>query len=384
MRRGHAVAASAVLMALARPASAAEPPAAAPTMAVVPTGPAAPAATVAAAPAQRWDYAVLPVLFYAPETSLGLAGGLVIFDDTPSPPDRPRRDDQVTVIVQGTLRKQFGVAFEGVKYWQNGRLRLTGDAVVVRFPNYFWGVGNDTPDDARDRYTQSQQLARTSFSTRVWEEIYIGEMVVGGHTSTNDVAPNGAVAGYLETHPSSGALFGGGPIIKRDTRDDGMGPHRGALSSLSATFFRKGLGSAYTYQIWELDQRVYVPLGRTVLGLQAYGRYAPGAPPLDDLPALGGGARLRGYFEGRYRDHLYLMGQVEWRVRVWKRLSLAPFGAVGNVFPDLSSISTERTKVAGGMGVRFNLKSERDLNIRLDFAASPISTGFYLNLGEAF
>jgi hypothetical protein len=36
------------------------------------------------------------------------------------------------------------------------------------------------------------------------------------------------------------------------------------------------------------------------------------------------------------------------------------------------------------MGIRFSLKQERDVNIRLDFAASPISTGVYLNLGEAF
>jgi outer membrane protein assembly factor BamA len=326
----------------------------------------------------------LPVLFYAPETSLGLAGGIVIFDDAPSPPDRPRRDDQVALLVQGTVRKQFAVSLDGVKYWRDGRYRLTEEAFVTRFPNYFWGLGNDTPAEARDLYTQQMAAARTSFTTRVWEEIYIGEAVTIGHYRTADVTPGGAVEGYLASHPTAGVLFGGGPTIKRDTRDDAMGPHRGSLTSLSATFFNTNFLSDFGYQVWELDQRNYIPIGSTVLGWQAYGRWSPGTPPLDETSALGGGARLRGYFEGRFRDHLYLVTQLEWRVRIWKRLSVAPFGAVGNVFPDFSSLSADGTKVAGGMGVRFNLKKERDLNIRLDFAASPISTGFYLNLGEAF
>jgi hypothetical protein len=343
-----------------------------------------PAATVSATPPPRWDWAALPVLFYAPETSVGLAAGMVIFDDAPAPPDRPRRDDQVTLLFEGTVRKQFGVDLEGVKYWRDGRYRLTEEAFVTRFPNYFWGVGNDTPNAARDLYTQQMANARTSFSTRVWEEIYIGEAVSVGHYRTAGVTPGGSVDGYLEAHPSSGMLFGGGPILKRDTRDDAMGPHRGSLTSVSATFFNKGFVSAYSYQVWEVDQRNYIPLGGTVLGWQAYGAYVPGTPPLDEMPALGGGSRLRGYYEGRFRDHLYLMTQLEWRVRVWQRLSVAPFGAVGNVFPNFSSISADRNKLAGGMGVRVNLKKERDLNIRLDFAATPISTGFYLNLGEAF
>jgi hypothetical protein len=342
-----------------------------------------PAAT-ASATGRRWDYAALPILFYAPETSLGLAAGFTVFDDSPVPPDRPRRDDQVSVVFQGTLRKQYGVSVEGTKYWRDGRYKLEEAPVTLRFPNYFWGIGNDTPEDARDLYTMAVTQARTTFTTRIWEEIYLGEGVNLGYYRTDDVSAGNSVAQYLTTHPAAGVLFGGGPVLRRDTRDDAMGPHRGSFTSLSTTFYRKGLLSDFTYQIWEVDERVYVPLGKSVLGLQAYGRYAGGQPPLDEMSALGGGSRLRGYFEGRYRDRLYLMAQAEWRVRVWKRLSLAPFGAVGNVFPSFAAITADDPKVAGGVGVRVSLKQERDVNIRLDLAVSPISTGVYLNMGEAF
>src|SRR5262249_8861606 len=65
----------------------------------------------------------------------------------------------------------------------------------------------------------------------------------------------------------------------------------------------------------ELTHKAFVPVGSwSVLAMEAYGLYTPGDVPLGELPALGGSSRLRGYFQGRYRDHLYLTGQVEWRI----------------------------------------------------------------------
>ena len=80
--------------------------ASAPAAVIAPPAPAPPAVK------SRWDYAVIPLVFYAPETSLGLAVGVALFDDTPTPIDRPRRDDNLTLVVQGTLRKQFTVGVE--------------------------------------------------------------------------------------------------------------------------------------------------------------------------------------------------------------------------------------------------------------------------------
>src|SRR5262245_48517363 len=74
----------------------------------------------AAAPESRWDWALLPLVFYAPETSLGVAFGIGVYDDTPAPPDRPRRDDSASLLFQGTLKKQFSIAFSGVKFWHAG------------------------------------------------------------------------------------------------------------------------------------------------------------------------------------------------------------------------------------------------------------------------
>jgi hypothetical protein len=78
------------------------------------------------------------------------------------------------------------------------------------------------------------------------------------------------------------------------------------------------------------------------------------------------------------------MAQAEWRIRVVWRLSVAPFAGIGNVFSSPSAVSFERPKVAGGLSVRCRVKKDRELNIHVDVAKSPISSGVYLNMGEAF
>jgi hypothetical protein len=334
----------------------------------------------------RWDWVAVPVPFYSARTSFGVAAAFIVFEDLPVPEGVSRRDDQLKLTLQVTLKKQFSLSGDGVLYWRDGDLRLDESATLTRFPNDFWGVGNDTPSDARDGYVERRVQARTGFSARIWEEIYVGGQLTLGYYRTTGFDEGGAVSNYLMTNPASGTLVGVGPVIRRDTRDDAIGPHRGSFTSLTGTVFSDKLHSGFVYQFWELDQRQYLPLVEHwgVFAWQVFGRYAPGHPPLDDLPALGGASRLRGYFEGRYRDTLYLMTQAEWRVPVWGRFGLAPFGGIGNVFPGPGSIFIEWPKAAVGLGVRYRLIPDRDLNVRFDVAVGIGTWGFNLNVGEAF
>jgi hypothetical protein len=366
------------------------PTTATPTPPAVPTPSTAARASAPEAPAataSRWDYAFLPLVFYAPETSLGLAFGVGVYDDTPGPPDKPRRDDNASLIFQGTVKKQFLIGLSGVKYWEDGRGQVTEDINLVHFPNIFWGIGNDTPESARDTFTQSLAVSRTSVAYQLLGEIYVGAGAMGGWYRTTAAAPGGSVDAYAASVPASGPAIGVGPVLRRDTRDDAIGAHHGSLTTLTTAFFPGFLGSTYRYQMYELDQRTYLTLdggGRAVLAMEAYGIYSPGTVPIAELPALGGSSRLRGYFQGRFRDHLYVMGQLECRIRIVGRWSVAPFAGVGNVFSSPSAMSFDHTKAAGGLAVRFRVKKERDLNVHLDAAKSPISSGIYLNIGEAF
>jgi hypothetical protein len=208
IRLGVGASAALTLAALARPAAAwggaaVARSAAAPDLAAPPEPAGAPRATppeslaVEATPPPRWDYALIPLVFYAPETSLGLALGVAIYEDTPGPADKPRRDDSVSFALQGTLRKQFSVNLSAVKFWSAARYQLTEDAALLHFPNIYWGLGNDSPEAARDLFTQSGGSSRSSFAVRIFEEVYAGGGLVAGWYRTSGSTPGGAVDAYL-------------------------------------------------------------------------------------------------------------------------------------------------------------------------------------------
>lgn len=333
------------------------------------------------------DYAILPIVSYAPETSIAVGANAVLFENDVVPQEAgPRQDDEVSLSVTATWRRQFVAAIEGLKYWKDGRYQLSGQTAALSFPNRFWGVGNTTLEDQGDTYTQEFAGLRLNLGMLLVERLYGGVSMSGGFYGVSGVNPGQAVEAYLAGRRHSGFLLGGGPFLKRDTRDDFIFPRRGGLTSLSLLASRRLLGSDYDYEIFELDQRNYLALGqRTVLAFEGYARWARGRHiPLDDLSALGGAARLRGYFEGRYRDRAYLMSQVEVRVYLVWRASLAPFFAAGDVYPGLDAITLSHLKAAGGLGLRINLKKERELNLRIDYAQASNSSGLYINLGEAF
>jgi len=336
---------------------------------------------------QAVDYAFLPLVSYAPETSVAIGGTVVLFDNGVVAKDAgPRQDDEISLSFTATWLRQFVAAVEALKYWKDGRYQLSGQTAAVRFPNRFWGVGNTTAEAAGDTYTQELLGLRLNFGVLVVERLYAGMSVSGGLYGVGDVKPGGTVATYLAGRKHAGHLLGGGPFLRRDTRDDFIFPRKGSLTYLNMLASRRFLSSDYDYEIYELDQRNYLALGqRTVLAFEGYARWAPGQYiPIDDLSLLGGAARLRGYFEGRYRDRGYLMSQLEVRVHVAWRASLAPFFAVGDVYRSLGAVTLAHLKAAGGLGLRVNLKKEREFNLRVDYAQSSTSSAIYINLGEAF
>jgi outer membrane translocation and assembly module TamA len=94
---------------------------------------------------------------------------------------------------------------------------------------------------------------------------------------------------------------------------------------------------------------------------------------------------MRGFFEGRFRDRQYMAFQTEWRQPVYKRIHASAFAGVGEVAPDLESFSTERLKVACGLGLRFLLNPKESVFVRFDLAFNNEGdTGFYIRINDAF
>jgi len=108
-------------------------------------------------------------------------------------------------------------------------------------------------------------------------------------------------------------------------------------------------------------------------------------PPFQLLSLFGGRERMRGYYEGRYRDKNMMVFQMEYRVMpVWWRLGLVGFLGFGDVSNTIKNFKLRDFKYSVGGGIRYLFSREEKMNLRLDFGYGKDSSGIYITIGEAF
>ena len=121
-----------------------------------------------------------------------------------------------------------------------------------------------------------------------------------------------------------------------------------------------------------------------ILAANYFVSFTTGDAPFNALSLLGGTKRMRGYYEGRYRDQNVALIQGEARFDLYKRLGGVVFAAAGVLGNAESLLRLNDPKVAYGAGLRFTINRRDHLNIRLDYGLGKQSSGFYLTIGEAF
>ena len=121
---------------------------------------------------------------------------------------------------------------------------------------------------------------------------------------------------------------------------------------------------------------------KSVLAWEADGAFTQGDVPWSMMPLLGSDERMRGYYQGRYRDKNVVSSQLEYRRQLTWRHGIVAWVGAGTMGPSLSSLNNGRWLPTGGVGYRFEFKPR--VNIRLDYGIGKGSSGFYFQVGEAF
>jgi hypothetical protein len=93
---------------------------------------------------------------------------------------------------------------------------------------------------------------------------------------------------------------------------------------------------------------------------------------------------MRGFYEGRYRDHDLVVVQAEHRLPLWRRFGWAGFAGLGDVASKISQFRSRDVKASAGFGLRYMLIPEEKMNLRLDFGFGKNTSGFYVTITEAF
>jgi hypothetical protein len=333
----------------------------------------------------------LPVIFYQPETGTGFgATAIYLFTlkgDTTRTENHRLFQSSLSAVGIYTTKKQVITSLNAELFPGGGRYRILTGLAYIRFPNLFWGIGNDTPSAVEEDYTPVLVAANGEIQKEFAPRWYAGGFGQIGIRELSTVEPEGLLDSGLVPGSEDGTVVTLGLLLTRDTRSSNTYPHWGSFHQLRASFSDGFFGSKYDFQTFTLDLRTYLRMpSASVLVLRGLGVASGDIPPFDLLPQLGGESLLRGYFAGRYRDRSLLAFQTEYRTPIWWRIGGTVFAAAGQVADDLGGVAFDRFHTSAGFGLRFQLDRQEELNIRMDFGwgFDIESSGFYLGFGEAF
>ncbi|HVD98139.1 MAG TPA: BamA/TamA family outer membrane protein [Cytophagaceae bacterium] len=328
-----------------------------------------------------------PVLASAPETSLQL-GAMVTHFFKLGNHHHITRTSYVQAIGSFTLKKQFQASINHHIFFDREKYVSTGNYTFSRFPENFYGVGNESPKDSQETVSYYSINISERLLRRVYRKLFIG--VQYSFVRLFDVrfeAPDRFTSQTIYGK-NGGNVSGLGPSIIWDNRSSVLNSFSGAYIELSAYFNDRSLGSDFNFESYILDVRKYYSLRnkKGVVALQAYGTFHTGHTPFRQLSMLGGSSIMRGYYAGRYRDNDLVAFQAEYRSPlVYKeKWGFVVFAAAGQVSPSPDKMNLNMFKPTYGGGLRRVLNKKENLNLRIDVAFGNNTSAVYLNIAEAF
>lgn len=322
---------------------------------------------------------------YSKNTSLGiglLAAGLYRVDRT----DSVTQPSNVSIFASGSISGCYSVGVTGNNVWDHNAQRINYSLIFSSSPRSLWGVGYGAGRyNPELTYTEKRYRVEATYLHRILPGTYVGALLNFQHTAGKKLPEEAFTATYLG--PAAAARYtatGIGAAIEYDTRDFIPNPARGLYFSLQVTWFPKPLGlcdKSLLRTTFTGDWYRTLWSGG-ILATDLYAEFNSNSTPWTMLARMGGSYRMRGYYEGRYADNDLITAQIELRQRIWRRIGCTVWAGAGNVFPELSRFSWKQTLPNYGIGLRWELKKR--VNVRIDYGMGKKTSGFMLNLNEAF
>jgi outer membrane protein assembly factor BamA len=327
-----------------------------------------------------------PYIYYTPETELAAGvGGILTFY---TGPDSILHPSNMGISGYYSTNGQYNISLTPKLYYSRNDVYASASVNLGHIVDKFFGIGNETPDLGDESYVTDRYGAEFTFEIPpvVFEMgLRSGLVYKLQYNDIADVEQNPYLQNDSIPGSTGGTISGLGLIWVWDSRNQTFYPTAGALGKIKFVTYSSWLGSDYPYVTLVVDERRYLSLSKNqVLAFQAYVSIASGVAPFYELPALGGQNRMRGYYEGRYRDNVYLTSQIEFRQHVWGRWGFVVFGAVGDVAAEMIDFRLDQLKLAGGAGLRWMLNKEQKVNVRMDMGFGKDTNGVYFGVEEAF
>lgn len=330
-------------------------------------------------PDKKIDFGIIGGPHYASDTGLGV--GLVA-----SALYSTNRSDSTLKLSNASLYSDVStkgflmIGLRGNTFLPHRHYRIDYRLYVYTFPSYLWGF-NFPQSDNKSKYNRTKFEVMARFLVPLNRYTYLGPIVryqyVHAYKLKNR-APQ-----LLAGQPLTVSDVSVGLSYTFDSRDFMLNASRGWFVQADLTANPTFLGNNDTYWSGELQVSTYRRAWRgAVIAGEFHTRQSAGHVPWPMLSDVGSSNRMRGYYEGRYRDKNIIDAQVELRQHIWHRNGMVVWLGAAEVFPDYSSLRFRQILPNAGIGYRWQFK--KGVNVRLDYGFSRRGTGFIFNINEAF
>lgn len=331
---------------------------------------------------RNWSLKGYPLVFYSPETKLGFGlAGAFNFKAGPKS-DTLLNDSQILTGSAYTLEKQLLLYLPWKIFWGENKNYSFGEVGYYKYFYQFHGVGQNSLIEDVDTFKVNFPRIRIHYSRKILEHFSLGAALW-----FEDYQIQTEIGSLVDATlgGKGGITHGVGPLFVFDSRNHVFYPEKGWYIEGKALTFQNFLGSDYNFTRGSLDIINYSTVHKNaVLASHLNYQFGSGSIPFNMMSALGGTKRMRGYYEGRYRDKNAIILQTEYRLALPKRFGLVAFADIGQVFSQFNDMKMKAWRWTAGGGIRFMLDVERKINIRLDYGFGKQTSGLYFTIGEAF
>jgi outer membrane protein assembly factor BamA len=326
----------------------------------------------------------LPVAYFTPETDWGF-GVVSLFSFRFKAESKQSRISQFQFGAAYTLRNQLLIYLPFQLYLKDDNYYAFGELGYYKYSYRFFGIGTELPASNEEFYNVDFPRVRINVMKLARPNWYVGVRYWFDGYDITELKENGILSSSTITGSEGGNVSSLGLISLVDSRDDYNYPTQGTYFEFVALPNLNAFGSDFEFTRFSADYVKYLSKEKNVLAINLFGTATLGNPPFNEMALIGGTRRMRGYFEGRFRDRNMLMVQAEYRRELRWKLGLVAFTGFGVVSDKINSFESKNSKASGGLGLRYQLSKDERINLRLDYGIGEEgSSGFYLTIGEAF
>lgn len=333
-------------------------------------------------PDKKFDFGFLPGPHYSSTAGLGLgmvATGTYSTDRSDSLLPR----SNISLYGDMTTKGFLLIGLKGNNVFPKDKYRLDYRLYVYTFPTEFWGIGYENGDNDNNEtdYRRMRFDIMARFMARIAPNAYLGPIVNFKYIQARDIKPEGIHlwAGENQTVHSQTV----GLSFTYDSRDFMLNAYWGWFVQLDQTFTPRFLGNDYCFSTTGLTASTYRPIWKGgILAGEFHTQFNYGHPAWSMLAEVGSNQRMRGYFEGRYRDKNIIEAQIELRQKIYRRHGFALWAGAAEIFPRFEELRLKKILPNAGIGYRWEFKKR--INVRADYGLTRNGGGFLFSINEAF